>query len=185
MRNGLDLYKGKNSGLMNFSDFDEFFDRAFRNPWSLLEAMGANSMQREWFQPQVDMQENDEAFLLSVDLPGMRQEDVKIDLDGRVLTISGERKREDHSNNNGVTRVERSYGKFARSFSLPETIDIEKIEANLEDGVLRLALPKSEQVKPRTIEVKAGKPGFFSKLLGNDTKSEGQTQSTKQESKNH
>jgi HSP20 family protein len=101
-----------------------------------------------------EVSETENAFLLSIDAPGMKKEDVKIEVTGNTLTISGER------------RNKKSYGKFARSFTLPDSIDSSKIEANFEDGVLEIAIPKSEQAKPRTIEIQAGNnTGFFSRFL--------------------
>lgn len=165
MRNGLDLYRGNRPGIFNaMSDFDELFEKAFSNPWSVMEALRSTPVtDREWFEPQTDIQENDQAYFLSVDLPGLRKEDLKIDVTGRTLSISGERKRETTWKNGGVERVS---GKFMRSFTLPEAVDVDRIEANLENGVLQLALPKTEASKPRTIQIGAGKGGFLSKLIG-------------------
>jgi HSP20 family protein len=108
------------------------------------------------FDPVCEISENDQHYLMSVDLPGMKKSDIKIEMNDKVLTVSGERKRE-------VTG--KSYGFFKRSFHLPTTVDAEKIEARYEDGVLELYLPKVEAAKPRQIEIQAGKGGFFNKLL--------------------
>jgi HSP20 family protein len=144
MRKGLDKYRGADTpSVFNlFSDFDDIFEGALS----------------EWRQPNFDVEENEKSYLLTVDLPGVRQEDVKIDLNGRMLTISGERKRETKSDEKDkVQRFERSYGKFTRSFTLPETVDANNIAADLENGELKLTIPKSEQAKPRSIQIGQGK----------------------------
>lgn len=156
MRNGLDFYRGPSSLLNVMSEFDRMFEEAFANSWSVVERATSQEA-REWFNPRVDVHENDEAFFLSLDVPGVRKEDLKLDINGRTLTLSGERKRTEGR--------ERFYGKFSRSVTLPESVDLDKIEAKLEDGVLAIALPKAEATKPRTIEVGAGKPSLFAKLL--------------------
>lgn len=144
------------------NDIEDVLDRALRSPFSIFNEMrnemrGAD-LQKSWFQPTVDVEETDHAYLLSADLPGLKKEDVRVDLSENVLTISGERKREtDSKDQGGERRYERSYGRFMRSFTLPQAIDANKVEANMEDGVLRVALPKSETSKPRNIEVRSGK----------------------------
>lgn len=104
-------------------------------------------------QPAYNVSEVDDGFLISVDLPGTKKEDLKIEVVERTLTVTGQRKR----NTEEV---------FSRSFSLPESLDSEKIQANYEDGVLELFVPRAEKAKPRQIEIQAGKSGFFDKLLG-------------------
>lgn len=185
MRKDLMVNRMSTPGVWNVPDIDEMFERAFRNPLSLLDEFQVTpTMDREWFSPQVDVEENDDAYLLSVDLPGVKKDDVRVDLADDVLTISGERKREEEQKDrDGVHRYERMYGKFQRRFTLPSTIDVDKVEANMEDGVLRIALPKSESAKPRAIQVQSGKGGFFAKLIGK--KKEEKTDSTDATSKAH
>ncbi len=167
MRNALEVSKGNRMPTWNMQDMEEMFERALRNPFSLLENFRpAMMVDTRWMQPNFDIEETDQAYLLSVDLPGVKKEDVKVDLSENILTISGERKYEHESKEKGATRYERSYGQFQRSFTLPASIEVDKVEANLEDGVLRIALPKSEKAKSRPIQVGSGKGSFFSKLLG-------------------
>ncbi len=111
--------------------------------------------------------ESDQHFMLSVDLPGLKKEDIKIELQENTLTVSGERKRErEFDEKNGRSnRIEKFYGAFKRSYTLPQQIDASKIEAQYQDGVLELYLPKAQSSQPRKIEVQSGKPGFFDKLL--------------------
>lgn len=103
--------------------------------------------------PNVDVVETTEGFEIHAELPGVRQEDVKITLDNNVLTLSGEKKQETKEDKDNVLRVERSYGRFERSFSLPATIKADAVRASFEDGVLRITLPKAEEAKARQIPI--------------------------------
>lgn len=173
MKNGLDAMNERNSLRSSFDDFDDFFERAFRSPWISPWAATIRSGrtgQQDSFEARTDVEETESAYIVSVDLPGMRQEDVKVEVNDDVLTISGERKREGRSENGGSRRFERSYGQFQRSFSLPASIDAGKIEAQMEDGVLSIAIPKAEAAKPRTVAIQSGRGGFLSKLVGGDRK---------------
>lgn len=147
-------------GLM--SDFDQLFESAFTPSRAIVE----RDFERAEFAPRVDVEEAEDVFLVRVDLPGVKREDVKVDINGRTLSITGERKSERSSVEGGFRRYERVAGRFSRQFVLPETIDLAKLEANMEDGVLHIALPKTEARKSRTIEIGSGKGGFFSRLIG-------------------
>ena len=104
--------------------------------------------------PTVDISETDGEYQIKAEIPDVKKEDVKVTLEDGVLTIQGERKQEKEEKGKKYHRVERSYGSFVRSFSLPEFIDEEKVKAEFKDGVLNLHLPKSEKGKPKAIEVK-------------------------------
>jgi HSP20 family protein len=104
--------------------------------------------------PAVNTYEDKDAFVLSCDLPGMDQKDIKINLDNNTLTISGTRKLEHEDKRENYQRVECVFGTFSRSFTLPGTVDTDKIEANVEKGVLKIRLPKREESKPRQISIK-------------------------------
>ena len=124
--------------------------RWHRNPSAFFagpDAAGAT------FAPAVDVAELDDRFVLSADLPGMKQEDIQIRVDDGVLVLSGSRKSEHSEEGKGYTMSERSYGKFSRSFRLGRHIDNEGIKADYKDGVLRVELPKSKEVQPRQIQV--------------------------------
>lgn len=108
----------------------------------------------EWA-PVVDILEDQKGFLIKVDLTEVRREDVKVTVQDEVLTISGERQMEKYEGRK-YHRVERPYGRFTRSFSLPEEADSTKVSADFKDGVLRVHLPKAEKAKPKSIEVKVG-----------------------------
>ncbi len=103
--------------------------------------------------PVVDIEEDNESFIVKAELPGLKKEDVKISVRGNLLTISGERKKEEETKNKTYHRVERLYGKFSRTISLPSEVDINKIKAVYKDGVLHINLPKLEIMKPKEIEV--------------------------------
>ena len=106
------------------------------------------------FTPPVDIREEEDAITLAAELPGLKVEDVHIDVENNVLTLRGERKREEKQEQNGWLRVERTHGSFTRSFVLPRTVDAAAIEAELVDGVLSLRLPKKAAALPRSIEIK-------------------------------
>ena len=111
------------------------------------------SPQRTTNTPPVDIYEDAAALVIMAELPGVAREDLSIDLDNRVLTIRGERK-PPSTDGAGFHRVERKHGAFARVFTLPDFVDPETIDANLEQGVLTLRLPKKAHAVPRRIEVK-------------------------------
>jgi HSP20 family protein len=109
----------------------------------------------EWA-PLVDIVEDDNEYLIKADLPEVKKEAVKVTVQNDVLTITGERTHEKEERGRKYHRVECAYGSFARSFTLPEDADGEKVTAEFKDGVLKMHLPKSEKAKPRSIEVKIG-----------------------------
>jgi HSP20 family protein len=106
------------------------------------------------FKPGAEIVKTDTGFSVNVALPGVKREDIKIDLDSNVLSISGERKSEHSENKNNVLRSEITYGKFTRSFSLTNDIDKDKIEADFENGILKIKLPVSDKALPKTIEIR-------------------------------
>lgn len=107
----------------------------------------------EW-SPLVDIIEDEKQFLIRAELPDMKKEQVKLTVENDVLTISGERKYEKETNGHKHHRIERAYGTFMRSFSLPENTDGSKLSADYKDGMLTVRLPKSEKAKSKAIEVK-------------------------------
>ncbi|MEZ4338855.1 MAG: Hsp20/alpha crystallin family protein [Sandaracinaceae bacterium] len=107
------------------------------------------------FSPSVDIFEEEDAIVLSAELPGMKAEDVHVHVENNVLTLSGERKLERDEEKDGYHRIERSYGSFSRAFALPKNVDAESIDAKLEDGVLRLRLPKRAAAERRRVEIHA------------------------------
>ena len=103
--------------------------------------------------PRVDLSETDDAYHIYLDVPGMTKENLNINFHDDQLSVSGERKREETDEQRDYVRVERSYGNFYRSFRLPKRVDADQIEAGYEDGVLSVHVPKSQESKPRRIEV--------------------------------
>ncbi len=135
------------------------------SPWKELENMqrglshivddapfGATETGR-WI-PAVDIRETDDAMLVQVELPGIDKKDVKLEVKDSVLTISGERNYEKDVKEENVHRIERSYGRFVRSFSLPNNVDADKVDASMNNGILEVRLPKKESTKPKAITVK-------------------------------
>jgi HSP20 family protein len=113
---------------------------------------GAASPTRRWI-PAMDLAETQDAYILRADLPGLSPEDVKIELENRVLTVSGERKAEQRSEESGWMRVERSFGAFRRSMTVPAGVDAAAITAAFDNGVLTVTVPKPEQAKPHRVEI--------------------------------
>ena len=109
----------------------------------------------EW-SPLVDITEDEKEYLIKAELPEIKKEEVKVTVQEDVLTISGERKYEKEEKGKKYHRVERAYGSFMRSFTLPEDADGAKVAAEFKDGVLKIHLPKSEKAKPKSIDVKVG-----------------------------
>ncbi len=132
---GLDFWR--------FGDVDRVFDR-------ILGSVGRDN--GSWF-PAVDVKETSDEITFHAELPGLKAEDVKVQLEGDVLTISGEKRAQTESKGD-YRIVERRYGKFVRSFTLPESADAEKIGAEYSDGVLTVTLAKLAKSKPRNVDVK-------------------------------
>jgi HSP20 family protein len=104
--------------------------------------------------PAVDLREEDNQYVLCADMPGMRKEDIDIHVENNVLTVTGERRFEAEQKKDTYHRIERAYGKFVRSFSLPVRVVAESINASYKDGVLQVAIPKAEESKPKKIAIK-------------------------------
>jgi HSP20 family protein len=134
------------SSLQN--DMNRLFNTFFDTPT-------AGGAARRWV-PAMDLVETDEHFVLKADLPGLTDEDVHIDVEDRVLTVSGERRSEHEDKREGYVRVERSYGSFRRSLTLPEGVDADAVSASFDRGVLEVRIPKPEQRKPRRVAIQVG-----------------------------
>ncbi len=120
----------------------------FPSPW-----FRAGALDGEWLPP-MDVVEEEGRYVVHLDLPGMRREDVKVSMESNTLTLTGERRHQAETKDGGFRRFERSYGTFTRTIALPNTIDAKRIEATYKDGVLTVSLPKSEDARPKAIEVK-------------------------------
>jgi HSP20 family protein len=129
------------AGLRVFQDsLSRLFSEPASRPWS----------------PAVDIYETENELVLKADIPDVDPKNVAIQLENGTLTVKGERRFEDQKNGKGFHRIERSYGTFVRAFSLPETVDAEKVRADYTNGVLTITVAKKEVAKPKTINVQIG-----------------------------
>ena len=142
--------------LREFSTLQNEMNRLFNTVFDTPAPAGNGGMRR-WL-PAMDLVESGDHFVLRADLPGLSEEDVAIEVEDRVLTISGERKAEHEANKDGFHRIERAFGAFSRSLTLPEGIDAEAVHASFDRGVLEVRIPKPEERKPRKITIGAGAP---------------------------
>ena len=133
------------------SRLSSFFNRA---PARLNWGDGGESLALADWSPAVDITEDDKEYLIKAELPEMKKEEVKVTVENGVLSISGERKLEEEKKGRRFHRVERAYGAFERSFSLPEDATATDVKAEFADGVLRVHLPKVPAAKPKALEVK-------------------------------
>jgi HSP20 family protein len=133
----------------------ERLDRSVGRPMLARRDAGKENLTVPDWAPAVDVAETPQEYLIKVELPEVGKEDVKVSVENGVLCIEGERKREKEEKDKKYHRVERSYGCFFRSFSLPDDVDDQKLRADFKEGILSVHLPKSEKAKPRAIEVKA------------------------------
>ena len=134
-----------------FTDFEPFPGlKAFEESMNRLFAEPANG--RPWIPP-VDILETENELVVKADVPDVKFEDIKVNMENGTLTLSGERKFEKKTEKGGYHRLERSYGSFERSFTLPETVDAEHVKAGYSNGTLTVTLPKKELAKPRQVKV--------------------------------
>jgi HSP20 family protein len=136
-------------------DMSERLNRVFTRPASRTSGGKEQLTVADWV-PTVDISETDGEYLIKAELPEVKKEDVKVTVEDGVLTLQGVRHQEKDEKGKRYHRVERSYGSFVRSFTLPESVDESGVKAEYKDGVLHLHLPKTEKVKPKAIEVKVG-----------------------------
>ena len=138
-----------------FRDVDDVFDRFFAETMRRLPRQAVQSPQANEWAPLADVSETDGEYLIKAELPEVRKEDVNITVQDGVLTLSGERRQEKHTENEKLHRVERTYGSFARRFALPENADEQGIRAESRDGVILIHIPKHkvEQPQPRQIAI--------------------------------
>lgn len=120
---------------------------------NLTRAFGDEGIARGAWNPSVDIYENKDQIVLEAELPGMNREDFDLTVENNVITLRGERRFEKKDDGDNYHRVERSYGSFTRSFTLPQTVSAEGAQAEYRNGVLRVSLPKREEVKARRIEI--------------------------------
>ena len=126
----------------NFRTFEDAISRMLSEP------RGA----RPW-SPSVDIYETEDELILKADLPDVKLEDIEVRVENQTLTLKGERKFEEDPNVRGYHRIERSYGTFTRSFTVPPTVDPDRVSAEFKNGVLTVRLPKKEAAKPRQVKI--------------------------------
>lgn len=139
--------------LRELGNFENRLERFFNLP-SLSRNGETESMTVSQWSPLVDISEDANEYLVKAELPELKKEEVKVSVENGELTISGERKSEKEEKGKKFHRIERSYGSFLRSFTLPESVSGDKVTAEFKDGMLMVHLPKDEKAKPKTIEVK-------------------------------
>jgi len=135
------------------SIWDEMFN--MRNEFDRLLGRSETQMSSQWY-PAVDVHESKDELVMQAELPGLRSEDVELNVENGVLTITGEKRQAFEEGKEGTEChvMERRYGRFERRFSLPRSVDATKVKAEFEHGILRVSLPKAEAAKPRRIEIK-------------------------------
>ena len=130
--------------------WDDWFNFGNR----LANVFGTNGGEDRLLRPALNVAESEQSFTITAELPGVAKEDVSLTIENGVLTIAGEKKRETEHKDKAWHRIERVYGSFQRSLTLPKGVNGEQADATFKDGVLTVVLPKSEQAKPRTLKVK-------------------------------
>ncbi|HEY4590173.1 MAG TPA: Hsp20/alpha crystallin family protein [Thermoanaerobaculia bacterium] len=141
-----------------FRDLFSLQDQLFRTFGDAYRGREEESVGAPW-SPLVDVFEDAEGITLKAELPGLDGKDVEIQVEGNTLTLKGERRLENEEKRDGYHRIERTYGAFSRTFTLPNTVDAEHITAESKDGVLGVFLPKKAETKPRQIKVAVSQPG--------------------------
>ncbi|MBN2645281.1 MAG: Hsp20/alpha crystallin family protein [Desulfuromonadaceae bacterium] len=134
-------------------EMEELVERYNRELGAGKEESSQDVMRKGDWSPRVDIAETDDQFIIKAEIPEVKKEDVKVTVENGVLLLHGERKQEKEEKGKTYHRIERHYGVFNRSFTLPETVSQKGIEASFKDGVLTITLKKQEKAKPKTIEV--------------------------------
>jgi HSP20 family protein len=153
------------AGLLGLHRLNRILDEAFGS--SAFPEQG-NVITSTLFAP-TDVSEDADALQITMELPGVQSEDVRLSLENNILTIRGEKRQEIDENNERVHRFERVYGTFERTFALPNTVDPDKIDARFENGVLLIRIPKAERARPREIRVNTPASGAAQVRTGSQT----------------
>ena len=139
--------------INEFDDLMNRYNRMFGLARTNGEREGKDLFSRSDWSPAVDIKETDKAFTIEAELPGMNKDDVKVTVHDGVLSIQGERKSEEETDDKKHHRIERFYGSFLRRFTLPDNVDENSVKASFKDGLLTLSIQKAEPKEPRAIEV--------------------------------
>lgn len=146
MLNSMTRWNPVAGAVVNRDPFFRLVDSFFAN------GMSEDVNNRTWTPP-VDIQETEEGYRLTAELPGLTKNDINITLENNVLRLSGERKLEKDVNKDSYHRIERVYGTFTRAFTLPSLVNSEGVQASFENGILTILVPKAEQARPRKISI--------------------------------
>src|SRR2546422_667329 len=145
--------------LTRWDPFREFTTLQDRMNRLLRDSFGSESQEAlasTSFAPAVDVYEDEHNVTLKIEVPGIDEKDIDVRIENNVLTVHGERKFEKEEKEENFRRVERQYGSFTRTFTLPTTVDAEKVSANYDKGILKIVLPKKAEAKPKQIKVNVG-----------------------------
>lgn len=163
-----------NSGFAPLGELRQEMDRLFDEIWSTPAARTWRNSDAQW-SPACDIEEAEDHYLLTLDMPGIPKDNIKIEVIDNQLMISGERKQEQRKKTDGAWYSERRQGKFQRAFTLPAGLNADKVEANYQDGTLKVYVPKAEIIKPKQIKISSGPTtNFLSKLMGHSSANESQ-----------
>ncbi len=157
-----------------FSTLQDRVNRLFRETYN--EGGRDESLTASSFAPAVDVYEDEQKVTLKIEVPGIEEKDLDIRVENHTLTVHGERKFEKDEKEENYRRVERQYGSFTRTFTLPQTVDSENVSANYDKGVLKVTLPKKAEAKPKQIKVNVGgeKPAVDKTIEGKQPKTTSQ-----------
>jgi HSP20 family protein len=136
-----------------YSTLQDRINRVFRESYS---GSQDDALTTSSFAPAVDVYEDEHKVTLKIEVPGIEEKDIDVRVENQTLTVHGERKIEKEEKEENYRRVERQYGSFTRTFTLPQTVDTENVSANYDKGVLKIALPKKAEAKPKQIKVTVG-----------------------------
>jgi HSP20 family protein len=161
--------------LFGLQRLNRILDEAFAAPFS----EQGDVITSTWFAP-TDVSEDTNSLRITMELPGVNPDDVRLSLENNILTIRGEKKHDQEESNERVHRFERTYGVFERTFALPNTVDPENIEARYENGVLLVTIPKAERAKPREIRVSSPASGATQVKTGSQSQQRVSSQSSSQ-----
>ena len=151
-----------------FATLQDRMNRLFRESYN--DAGQDESLTTSRFAPAVDVYEDEHQVTLKIEVPGIEEKDIDVRVENNTLTVQGERKIEKEEKEENYRRVERQYGNFTRTFTLPQTVDSEKVSANYDKGVLKITLPKRAEAKPKQIKVNIGSEKGERTLEGKESK---------------
>lgn len=181
MRNRNEMSVWNDNTWRPLTDLRREMDRLFDDFWPAAVLRATQQAETAQFVPACDVEEQDGHYLLTLEMPGVSKDDIKVEVIDNQIVVSGERRHEKRNKENGAWYSERRFGKFSRAFTVPAGVDAGQIEAGYQDGVLRLMVPKAESAKPRQIKITQGSGNsFFGKILG-QPKAEKETDRSKTE----